>query len=50
MVFALGSIGHTTSDSNKDVYYYKTAKFHVGFNGFGNGKIKTLQALTLIAV
>ena len=49
MVFALGSIDHTTSDSIKDVYYYMAAKFHVGYNGFGNRQIKTLQALILIA-
>jgi hypothetical protein len=49
MVFALGSIAYTTSDSNRDIYYYKIAKSHVSLDSFGNGHIETLQALTLMA-
>ena len=48
MVFALGSIAYTTSDSNEDIYYYKIAKSHVSLDSFGSGHIETLQALTLM--
>jgi hypothetical protein len=49
MVFALGSIAYTTSDSNEDIYYYRIAKSHVSLDSFGNGHIETLQALALMA-
>ena len=48
MVFALGSIAYTTSDSNEDIYYYRIAKSHVGLDSFGSGHLETLQALTLM--
>jgi hypothetical protein len=48
MVFALGSIAYTTSDSNEDIYYYRIAKSHVSLDSFGSGHIETLQALTLM--
>jgi hypothetical protein len=49
MVFALGTIAMTTSDSNDDIYYYNIAKSYVGFDGFGSGHLETLQALMLMA-
>ncbi|KAG0644958.1 Regulatory GAL4 [Hyphodiscus hymeniophilus] len=48
MVYALGTIAYTTSDSNEDIYYYKIAKSHVSLDSFGSGHIETLQALTLM--
>lgn len=49
MVFALGTIAATTSDSNDDIYYYNVAKSYIGFDSFGSGHLETLQALILIA-
>ncbi|KAL1968617.1 hypothetical protein VTN77DRAFT_1443 [Rasamsonia byssochlamydoides] len=49
MVFALGTIAATTSESNDDIYYYNVAKSYIGFDSFGSGHLETLQALTLMA-
>ncbi|KKA20215.1 clr-2 [Rasamsonia emersonii CBS 393.64] len=49
MVFALGTIAATTSDSDDDIYYYNVAKSYIGFDSFGSGHLETLQALILIA-
>lgn len=49
MVFALGTIACTKSDSNEDIYHYKIAKSHLGLDSFGSGHIETLQALILMA-
>lgn len=48
MVFTLGSIASTTSESNEDIKYYRRAKEHLGFESFGSGRMETLQALTLM--
>jgi hypothetical protein len=49
MVFALGTIAATTSDSNDDIYYYNIAKSYISFDSFGSGNLETLQALILMA-
>ncbi|KAH8703624.1 fungal-specific transcription factor domain-containing protein, partial [Talaromyces proteolyticus] len=49
MVCALGTIAHTTSDSNEDIYHYKIAKSYLSLDSFGSGHIDTLQALILMA-
>ena len=48
MVFALGSIASTTSESDEDIEYYRRAKEHLGLESFGSGRMETLQALTLM--
>lgn len=48
MVFALGSIASTTSESDEDIEYYRRAKEHLGLESFGSGHMETLQALTLM--
>ncbi|KAH8807166.1 fungal-specific transcription factor domain-containing protein [Xylogone sp. PMI_703] len=49
IVYALGSIALTTSDSFADLPYYNTAKSHLGIESFGSGHIETVQALALMA-
>ncbi|RFU35287.1 hypothetical protein B7463_g1036, partial [Scytalidium lignicola] len=49
IVYALGSIALTTSDSFADLPYYNTAKSHLGIESFGSGHVETVQALALMA-
>ena len=48
MVLALGSITSSAGDSTKDLSYYSLAKQYLSLDGFGSGKLETLQALVLM--
>ena len=48
MVFALGSVASSTSDSEEDLIYYRAAQAHLGLESFGSGQMETLQALILM--
>lgn len=49
IIYALGSIALTTSDSFADLPFYNAAKSHLGIESFGSGHIETIQALALMA-
>ena len=48
MVFALGSVASSTSDSDRDIVFYQQARKHLGLESLGSGHMETLHALTLM--
>ena len=48
MVFAMGSVAASGSDSDQDIIFYQRAKQHLGLESLGSGHMETLQALTVM--
>lgn len=48
MVFAMGSVAASGSDSDQDIIFYQRARQHLGLESLGSGHMETLQALTLM--
>jgi hypothetical protein len=48
MVFAMGSVAASGSDSDQDIIFYHRARQHLGLESLGSGHMETLQALTLM--
>ena len=48
MVFAMGSVVSSTSDSDQNIFYYQRARQHLGLESLGSGHMETLQALTIM--
>ncbi|KAF1954773.1 hypothetical protein CC80DRAFT_549955 [Byssothecium circinans] len=49
MVFALGSLASSTSDSETHYIYYNRSRRHLSLESFGSGNLEVLQALAMMS-
>lgn len=49
MIFALGSLGSSTSDSEAHTVYFTRARHHLSLESFGSGNLEVLQAMGMMS-